>query len=592
MTDLGALEYKADVLVIGSGAAGLMAARAASDAGASVLLVDKSIVGRGGATVLAQMTVAVALGEAEDDNPEIHFEDTMAGGRGLSDPEIVRAIVERGPEVIREVEEYGVHWAKTADGKHAQVVAPGHSRRRCVYVDILNTGGATSQGLRRATFRDPQITRLKNVIVTRLAKDGDKVVGAVGFSLAQLHPVAITASAVIVATGGLTEIYERNSASANMTGDGFVLAAEAGAELRDMEMVQFFPIAHLYPPLIGVDPIMWDPFRYKLGGRLLNGDGEEFMQRYAGEVAGRYTATRDTTTMAIFAEVAASRGTPHGGAYLDFRMVPPPKLREAFGPVIEILEDQGIDLTKDLVEVAPMAHFMIGGIRVQANMETTVPGLFACGEVIYGMHGANRLSGNAITEALVTGRLAGEAGASRRQQNVPVEAAFAATEGATEAVCSPAVMQAMETEWARLQSLWHGHPTDADEASMSAYKRELQRIMWKYAGPLRTAEQLEEGLLQVNALAAQVRDLALAKQAYYPYQFVEKVELENMIYVSQAVIRGALQRDESRGCHVRLDYPEQRATAQSSTFRWQSEPTATWAVEWAEPLSAAVEEEL
>jgi len=591
------LTYTADVLVIGSGAAGLMAARAASDAGASVLLVDKSIVGRGGATVLAQMTVAVALGDAEEDNPGIHFEDTMSGGRGLSDPEIVRAIVERGPEVILEVEDYGVHWARTADGKHAQVVAPGHSRRRCVYVDILNTGGATSQGLRRATFRDEQITRLKNLMITQLVKDDNRVVGAVGFSLPELHPVAISASAVILATGGLTEIYARNSASANMTGDGFMLAADAGAELRDMEMVQFFPIAHLYPPLIGLDPIMWDPFRYKLGGRLLNGDGEEFMERYAGEVAGKYTATRDTTTIAIFEEVEAGRGTPHGGAYLDFRMVPEPKLREAFGPVINILADQGIDLTTDMVEVAPMAHFMIGGIRVQATMETTISGLFACGEVMSGMHGANRLSGNAITEALVTGRIAGEVAASRRPKNATLPGATSpgaqsadhATTGATRANIeldrqAAAVEQALETEWARLQSLWHPHPVVADEGSVSAYKRTLQQIMWEYAGPLRTGEKLAVGLREMDSLALAARDLALANQTHYPLQFVEKVELENMIKVSQAVIRGALQREESRGCHVRLDYPEQQQVAKSSTFHWPSGQQGEWIVGWAPPM--------
>ncbi|MCL6452968.1 MAG: FAD-binding protein [Alicyclobacillus sp.] len=560
MSEIGQT-YTADVLVIGSGAAGMMAARAASDAGATVLLVDKSIVGRGGATILAQMTVAVALGDAEPDHPDIHFEDTMEGGRGLSDPDIVRAIVDRGPEVILEVEGYGVHWAKTPDGKHSQVVAPGHSRRRCVYVDILNTGGATSAGLRRATFHDPNIRRLKNVMLTRLAKVDDRVVGAVGFQLDPLQPVAISARAVILATGGLTEMYERNSATANMTGDGFMLAAEAGAELRDMEMVQFFPIAHLWPPLIGVDPIMWDPFRYKLGGRLLNGEGDEFMQRYAGEVAGKYTATRDTTTYAIFEEVAAGRGSPHGGAYLDFRMVPEPKLREAFGPVIGILERQGIDLTRDMVEVAPMAHFMIGGVRVAPTMETTVDGLFACGELIQGMHGANRLSGNAITEALVTGRIAGEE-ASKCRGGWPSE--------------ETAVEREREAEWARLQNLWHPHPTASDEASMSAHKRALQHILWTLAGPLRTEAQLQAGLGQLAQLADQVAQTSLAPQSAYPLQYVERAELDNMLKLGQVIIQSALLRRESRGCHQRLDFPESDATAKNSRAWFR--PDGRWEV--------------
>lgn len=555
-------ELLTDVLVIGSGGAGMMAARAASDAGATVLLVDKSVVGRGGATVLAQMTVAVALGEAEEDSPEIHAHDTIIGGRGLSVPEIVHAIVERGPEVILEVEKYGVNWAKTPDGKHSQVVAPGHSKQRCVYVDVLNTGGATSAGLRRSTFRDGNIKRMKNVMITRLVKEADVVVGAVGFSIESLEPVSIAASTVIIATGGLTEVYARNSASANMTGDGFVLAAEAGAELRDMELVQFFPIAHLYPPVVGLDPIMWDPFRYKLGGRLLNGNEEEFMQRYNGEIAGKYTATRDQTTLAIFEEVKAGRGSPHGGAYLDFRMVPDHSLREAFGPVIDILAGNGIDLRTQMVEVAPMAHFMIGGIQVDVAMRTTVPGLLACGETIYGMHGANRLSGNAITEALVTGRIAGETAA---KQSAPVKQIDATRRQA-------------QAEWERLQAFWHPRETKQDEVSILSLKRELQKAMWENAGPLRTGEQLETGLQAVQRVAAKCQDSALAKENRFPLQLVEKVELDNMLKVSAAIVRGAQLRRESRGCHIRLDCNETLSTPKSTEFSYTA--GQGWQIKW------------
>ncbi|WP_290589792.1 FAD-binding protein [Alicyclobacillus sp.] len=554
--------YTADVLVIGSGAAGLMAARAASDAGASVLLVDKSLVGRGGATVLAQMTVAVALGEAEPDHPEVHYHDTMVGGRGLSVPEIVRVIVERGPEVILEVERYGVNWARTPDGRHAQVVAPGHSRRRCVYVDILNTGGATSAGLRRATFRDPNIRRLKNVMITRLIKRDGRVTGAAGFAIETLEPVSLAAATTVIATGGLTEVYARNSASANMTGDGFVLAAEAGAVLRDMEMVQFFPIAHLHPPLVGLDPIMWDPFRYKLGGRLLNGRGEEFLHRYTGEVAGQYTSPRDQTTFAIFEEVNAGRGSPHGGAYLDFRMVPEDKLREAFGPVIGILRDNGINLTTDMVEVAPMAHFHIGGIQVSAAMETTVPGLLACGEVIHGMHGANRLSGNAITEALVTGRVAGETAAKARGERVDEEA----------------VRRAAQAEWDRLRTFWHPRPVQRDDIAMMQLKQELQRVMWADAGPLRTEAQLQRALGRVRELADACRDAALAQEGRFPLHLVEKVELDRMLRVSEAIILGALERRETRGAHVRLDHDATWDTPKSTAFTFDE--ASGWRLAW------------
>ncbi|WP_243298520.1 FAD-binding protein [Bacillus litorisediminis] len=551
---------KADVLVIGSGAGGMMAARAASDKGVNVILADKSLIGRGGATILAQMTVAVALGEAEEDDPSIHFQDTMEGSRGLAEPDIVEAIVKRAPEVILEVEGYGVKWARTPDGKRSQVISPGHSRNRCVYVDILNTGGATSNGLRKAIWKDTQIQRLKNVMITRLVKKEGQVIGAVGFSIEELKPVGISASKVVLATGGLTEIYERNSASANMTGDGFLLAAQAGAELRDMEMVQFFPIAHLYPPLVGIDPIMWDPFRYKLGGRLLNGLEEEFMDKYAGEKAGKYTATRDMTSYAIFKEVEEGRGTPHGGAYLDFRMVPEAKLREGFGPVIDILLSQGVDLTKDLVEVAPMAHFMLGGIKVDKEMNTTVPGLLACGELIHGMHGANRLSGNAITEALVTGRISGETAAKCEKEDY-----------------SSIIQTESSREWERLQQFWHPRDVAEDEASMLQLRKKIQKVMWEGAGPLRTEEKLKEALVKIRKLREECKSVSLAKQSKYALPLVEKIEAYNMTFIGEAVVLGALNRCETRGAHVRLDYPDQLSKPLSPRFTMSEE--LEWKIE-------------
>lgn len=532
----------------------MMAARAAADGGANVIIVDKSLIGRGGATILAQMTVAVALGDAEDDSPDIHFEDTMAGSRGMADPAIVRAIVDNGPQVIRDLDDYGVRWAKTPDGRFSQVVSPGHSRKRCVYVDILNTGGATSTALRKWIWKDEKITRLKNVMITRLIKQDGRVVGAAGFSMEELKPVSISASSTIMATGGLTEIFERNSASSNMTGDGYLLAAQAGCELNDMEMVQFFPIAHLYPPLVGIDPIMWDPFRYKLGGHLLNGNMEEFMDRYANEAAGEYTATRDLTSYAIFKEVEAGRGTPHGGAFLDFTMISEEELRKGFGPVIDILLKQGVDLTKDVVEVAPMAHFMLGGIKVNAAMETDVPGLLACGELISGMHGANRLSGNAITEALVTGRIAGQ------------QAAKSTLDRNDEYVESES-----EAEWLRLSRFWHPREVEKDDRSILEIKRRIKKAMWEGAGPLRTEAELKNALVEIIQLRKEIEDTALAPAKYYALPLVEKIEAHNMTVIGESIILGAIERRESRGAHVRLDFPEQLEEVYNMSFRLNSE---------------------
>src|SRR6201996_7594449 len=404
------LRAEADVLVIGSGAAGMYAAIEAARAGASVLLADRSLIGRGGATVMAQMTVAVALGDETPDHWSHHLADTIRAGRGLTDARLARLLCEEGPDCIREMDGWGAGWARR-DGHIAQAFAPGHDRARCAYVDFLNTGPAVSKTLRTVVNRTSGIRKAGDLLVVDLVRRDGEVTGAVALHLATGAPVTIAAKATIVAAGGLTRLYRRNSASANMGGDGYALALRAGAPLIDMEFVQFFPIGHLAPRLIGMDPIMWDPFRYKLGGRLLNAEKEEFTARYGPREDGKYVVTRDLATYAIIKEVEAGRGSPHGGAYLSFEHCSAAALRAAFGPVIDRLAANDIDLTKMPVEVAPIAHYHMGGVAADVRMETEVPGLLVAGEAVGGANGANRLSGNAITEALVFGRRAGRSAA-------------------------------------------------------------------------------------------------------------------------------------------------------------------------------------
>src|SRR5499426_1271676 len=404
------MQAEADVLVIGSGAAGMYAAIEAARRGADVFLIDRSLIGRGGATVMAQMTVAVALGSQVPDHWSHHLDDTLAAGRGLCSEKLARLLCHDGPECILEMDAWGIGWARQ-NGVIAQAMAPGHDRPRCVYVDFLNTGPAVSKTLRTAVNKTAGIRKAGDLCVVDLARHDGAVAGAVALHLGSGAPVRISAKATIVATGGLTRLYRRNSASGNMGGDGYALALRAGAPLVDMEFVQFFPIGHLAPRLVGMDPIMWDPFRYKLGGRLLNGRFEEFIDRYGSTDFGKYNATRDIAAYAILKEAEAGRGTPHGGAYLDFRHIPETQLRAAFGPVIDRLLLNGINLTKTPVEVGPMAHYHMGGVRVNANMETRIKGLFAAGEAVGGANGANRLSGNAITEAFVFGERAGSTAA-------------------------------------------------------------------------------------------------------------------------------------------------------------------------------------
>jgi succinate dehydrogenase/fumarate reductase flavoprotein subunit len=520
-----------DVLIIGSGAAGMSAAIAAHDQGARVLLLDRSLIGRGGATVMAQMTVAAAIGDEVPDDPTHHLADTLKAGRGLCDEQLAGALCGEGPAAIRQMEAWHVGWARHADGRFRQVEAPGHDRPRCVYVDFLNTGPAVSRTLRAQVQRRTAIRRIGDLLITDLVVADGEALGAIGFCVSDSRPVIIAAHATIIATGGLTRLYARNSASLNMGGDGYALGLRAGAELIDMEFVQFFPIGHLAPRLVGMDPIMWDPFRYKLGGRLLNGEGKEFIENYGVAEDDRYVATRDVATYAIVKEVEAGRSSPAGGVYLSFRHVPEQRLREAFGPVIDRLAANGIDLTKAPVEVAPIAHYHMGGLRVGSSFETRVEGLFAAGEAVGGANGANRLSGNAITEALVFGRRAGVS-AAERARKCGARWDEHAAEGASTKVAE------------------RRHGTNP-----AALIARLQRVMSAKAGPFRTAAGLQSALSEIGAIRAELGGMP-EKTARFDSERLDWFDARNMLVVAETVARAALEREESRGAHAREDFPK------------------------------------
>ena len=401
------LKFETDVVVAGGGAAGMFAAVAAARNGANVVLIDKNVVGRGGGTIMAQMTCAAALGEAEPDGPQFHTEDTIEAGRGLCDENLAALLCDNAPDRIRELKGWKVDWAEDERGRINQVLAPGHGRKRCCYVDFLCTGAAISAALRNRISRTDPIRRLSNVSLTEIVVDDGRVRGVVGLDIPTGARVTIAAGAVVLATGGLTRLFQRTTASNNVAGEGIGLALRAGARLVDMEFVQFFPMGHLAPRLVGLDPTTWEPMRVKLGGRIINRDGVEFMNNYGRAEAATYNTTRDQLTYAIYKEVEAGRGSPHGGVYLSFEHLAEETIRAAVGPVLDIFLRNGIDLTKQPVEVSPIAHYLMGGIEVNTRLETCVEGLYAAGEVAGGANGANRLSGNALPEAMVFGECAG-----------------------------------------------------------------------------------------------------------------------------------------------------------------------------------------
>jgi succinate dehydrogenase/fumarate reductase flavoprotein subunit len=526
-----------DVLIVGAGGAGMYAAIAAARKGASVILVDKSLVGRGGATVMAQMTVAAAIGQQEPDAWTIHFEDTIKAGRGLCNEELSTLLCEKAPKRILEMEQWGTRWARE-NGHIKQEMAPGHSRRRCCYVDFLNTGPAVAATLRRKVGEISEIRRISNVTIIEIVTQDGCALGAVGLNVIDGEVVTFQAKAVILAAGGLTKLYARNSASANMSGEAYALALWAGAELLDMEFVQFFPIGHLAPRLVGMDPIMWDPFRYKLGGKLLNGQFEEFVDRYGGTDFGQYTATRDLASYSILKEAEAGRGSPHGGAYLDFRHIPENQLRAAFGPVIDRLLLNGIDLTKTPVEVGPMAHYHMGGIRVNNRMETRIDGLYAAGEAVGGANGANRLSGNAITEAFVFGERAGSF-AAEAAKHMRAHWETKLTAGALE----------------RLRAL-RNRRSKSRVASVSL-QVELQELMWEKAGPFRIGAKLAGALGRIQQMQRDdLPNITVTDETLYNLDLLDWFELRAMLTTAEAVVGSALARNESRGAHQREDFPD------------------------------------
>lgn len=529
-------EVSTDVLVVGAGGAGMYAAISAARQGASVLLLDKSLIGRGGATIMAQMTVAAALGQEEPDDCATHLRDTLEAGRGLCNEELSALLCYDAPERILEMEEWGTRWARAGD-RIRQEIAPGHSRKRCCYVDFLNTGPAVAATLRRKVSDVAAIRRLSNIAVLDLVIRDGRVIGAVGLNLPRGEFFNCHAKAIVLAAGGLTKLYERNSASSNMGGEAYALALWAGAELIDMEFVQFFPIGHLAPRLVGMDPIMWDPFRYKLGGKLLNGSFVEFVDRYGAADSGKYTATRDIAAYAILKEVEAGRGTPHGGAYLDFRHIPETQLRAAFGPVIDRLLTNGIDLTKTPVEVGPTAHYQMGGIRVNARMETCIQGLYAAGEAVGGANGANRLSGNAITEAFVFGARAGACAGAQAKT----------TSGEGDPKLARLALD-------RIAALV---PRNSKRGTAPvALQAELQKLMWEKAGPFRTGEKLSDALRRIRKMRDQeLPDLEIATEGAFNMDLQDWFELRAMLTTAEAVVTSALSRPESRGAHQREDYP-------------------------------------
>jgi succinate dehydrogenase / fumarate reductase flavoprotein subunit len=526
---------KADVLVIGSGAAGLRTAIEAHSRGIDTLVLGKC--GKGDAhTVLATGGINAALGTMDpEDNWLVHAADTVKEGRFIADPYEVELLCRGGPQAIQDLVDYGIKFHRERDGRLTQRFFGAHTFRRTCFVGD-ETGKAIEEVLVRKAGK-LGIPFLGDVYITDLLTAGGKVSGALGFDMLSGELVAFHAKATVLATGGHSRLYRRSSSRIfENTGDGITLAYNVGAIIEDMEMLQFHPTGMVWPAEAeGV--LVTESVRGE-GGILTNAKGERFARKYhpRGELG-----PRDVVARAIYSEVAAGRGTRHGGAWLDISHRPKKYILERLPKMYrQFKQFLGIDISKQRMEVAPTAHYSMGGIRVdrKTNQATSVPGLFGVGEVTSGVHGANRLGGNSLLECIVFGRIGGAHVAK-----------FSKSHG-----FKPLNERQIEKSAKRLALFARAK----GRFSPQELRAELQESMWKDAGIVRDARGLKHGLgkladVRKKFARVHVNGKGLGENP----DLVVALDVENLFIPAEAVLCSALARRESRGAHFRSDFPRE-----------------------------------
>ncbi|MEC7600282.1 MAG: fumarate reductase/succinate dehydrogenase flavoprotein subunit [Candidatus Thermoplasmatota archaeon] len=554
-------EHEYDVIVIGAGGAGLRAAIEAARSGAKTAIITKSLLGKAH-TVMAEGGCAAALQNADPrDGWKVHFHDTMKGSKWLANWRMAEFHAKEAPDRVRELEQWGAVFDRTPKDLINQRNFGGHTFPRLAHV-----GDATGLEIIR-TLQERGIHEGIDIFmeytVRTLLKEGDRVTGCVAYTRVDGEFHAFSAKSVVLATGGITRCWSVCSGSWEYTGDGHALALWAGAELRDMEFVQFHPTGMVWPPSVrGI--LVTEGVRGE-GGRLTNNEGSRFMfdyvpEMFAGDhadtieeadqwveevVSGKLATvrrppellTRDVVAKAINEEVKAGRGSPHGGAFLDISH----RGEEAIMKKLPSMHHQfkelaGVDISKEPMEVGPTAHYVMGGVIVDAeSQETTVPGLFACGEVASGLHGANRLGGNSLSDLIVFGKRAGEFAAKRAQDL------------AQPSIDEAQVGQAIDDMLAPLQREGGENP--------GVIYDEMRDMMQAKVGIIRTKSELEEALEDIKAFKARAMACSSGTSRKYNSGWHQALDLLNMADVSHAAALAAITREESRGGHTRDDFP-------------------------------------
>src|ERR1700758_154861 len=560
--------FSYDVLVIGAGGAGLRAAIEAGAAGAKVGVGCKSLLGKAH-TVMAEGGIAAAMANVDDrDNWRVHFADTMRGGQYLNNWRMAELHAKEAPECVRELEAWGALFDRTKDGRILQRNFGGHK-----YPRLAHVGDRTGLEMIR-TLQDHGIHCGMDVhmecTVLSLLLDSGRIAGACGYDREKGHFRVWQANAVVVATGGIGRAFKVTSNSWEYTGDGLALAYRAGAELQEMEFVQFHPTGMVWP--ISVRGILVTEGVRGEGGVLRNSEGRRFMfddipDNYKSQTADnedegwRYTQgdknarrppellTRDHVARCINREVKAGRGTPHGGVFLDIAWIRKhlPKSEEHIKRKLPSMYHQfkqlaDLDITKEPMEVGPTTHYMMGGIRVDGDSQmSTVPGLFAAGEAAAGLHGANRLGGNSLSDLVVFGRRAGRYAAE-----------FARSNGSSASISEDQLQGVAACALA---------PFDCGLSGENPYQiqYDLQDNMQDLVGIVRTESEMEQALDKIAQLNARAARAGIGGNRQYNNGWHTAMDLPSMLIVSEAVTRAAILRKESRGAQFREDYPDKDA---------------------------------
>jgi succinate dehydrogenase / fumarate reductase flavoprotein subunit len=555
----GMERHQYDVVVIGAGGAGLRSAIAAHDAGARTALVCKSLLGKAH-TVMAEGGIAAAMGNRwPEDNWEVHFRDTMRGGKMLNNWRMAQLHAQEAPERVMELEDWGALFDRTDDGLISQRDFGGHR-----YARLAHVGDRTGLEMIR-TLQQRAVALGIDVFmectITDLLKDGDTVSGAFGYWRESGRFITFEAPSVILATGGIGKSYKVTSNSWEYTGDGHALAMRAGASLINMEFVQFHPTGMVWPPsvkgLLVTESVRGD------GGILKNSEGERFMFDYIPEFFKSETADtieeadrwyddkknnrrppellpRDEVARAINSEIKAGRGTPHGGIYLDIASRRTPEFIRKRLPSMyhQFKELADVDITAEAMEIGPTCHYVMGGVEVDADtQESAVTGLYAVGECSGGMHGSNRLGGNSLGDLLVFGKRAGEAAtdyAKSLGDNRP-KVDEADVKAAQESALAPFEVEGGENPYT-IQS-------------------DLQQSMNDLVGIIRTGSELEESLSEIEAFKVRAASMKVEGHRQYNPGWHLAIDLRNMLIVGECIAKAALAREESRGGHTRDDFP-------------------------------------